>query len=50
VDAVELKRLRGQGASWRAVGAALGVSAATALHRSGKGRLEIPTRREAAND
>src|ERR1700756_5678968 len=50
VDALEINRLRGQGASWRAVGAALGVSAATALHRSGKGRLEIPTRRETAND
>jgi DNA invertase Pin-like site-specific DNA recombinase len=50
VDAVEINRLRGQGASWRAVGAALGVSAATALHRSGKERLEIPIHRGAAND
>ena len=50
VDALEIKRLRGQGASWRAVGAALGVSAATALHRSGKGRLEIPAKAGAAND
>jgi DNA invertase Pin-like site-specific DNA recombinase len=50
VDASEIKRLRGQGASWRAVGAALGVSAATALHRSGKGRLEIPANPGAAND
>jgi DNA invertase Pin-like site-specific DNA recombinase len=34
VDATEIRRLRAQGASWRAVGAALGVSAATALHRA----------------
>src|ERR1019366_6452839 len=34
VDAMEIKRLRAQGASWRAVGAALGVSAATALYAS----------------
>src|SRR6201988_2543440 len=32
VNAVEINRLRAQGASWRAVGAALGVSAATALY------------------
>lgn len=50
VDPSEITRLRAQGASWRAVGAALGVSAATALHASAKGRLEIPTRREAASD
>ena len=50
VDAAEIRRLRAQGASWRAIGAALGVSAATALHASGKGRLEIPPRREAASD
>ena len=32
VDVLEIQRLRAQGASWRAVGGALGVSAATALH------------------
>jgi len=37
VDAAEIKRLRAQGASWRAVGAALGVSAATALYAAGRG-------------
>jgi DNA invertase Pin-like site-specific DNA recombinase len=36
VDASEVRRLRAQGASWRAVGAALGVSAATALYASRK--------------
>ena len=50
VDPAEIKRLRAQGASWRAIGAALGVSAATALHASGKGRLEILLPREAASD
>jgi DNA invertase Pin-like site-specific DNA recombinase len=50
VDTEEIKRLRTQGASWRAVGAALGVSAATALHASGKARLEIPPKAEAASD
>ncbi len=50
VDAAEINRLRAQGASWRAVGAALGVSAATALYAAGKGRLEIPPRRGAASD
>ena len=41
-DAAKLTRMRAQGASWRAVGAALGVSPATALHASAKLRLEIP--------
>jgi len=50
VDIEEIKRLRTQGASWRAVGAALGVSAATALHASCKARLEIPLNSEAASD
>jgi DNA invertase Pin-like site-specific DNA recombinase len=40
VDAAEVTRLRAQGASWRAVGAALGVSAATALYASASGRLK----------
>jgi len=40
-NAVEITRLRAQGASWREVGAKLGVSAATALHEAAKGRLEI---------
>lgn len=47
-DADKLTRMRAQGASWRAVGAALGVSAATALHASAKRRLEIPRAGEAA--
>jgi DNA invertase Pin-like site-specific DNA recombinase len=50
VDALEIKRLRAQGASWRAVGAALGVSAATALHASGKARLKISLSAEAVSD
>lgn len=41
-DAAKLTRMRAQGASWRAVGDALGVSATTALHRAAKARLEIP--------
>ncbi len=50
VDVAEINRLRGQGASWRAVGAALGVSAATALHASARRRFEKPKSREAASD
>ena len=50
VDAVEIQRLRTQGASWRAVGAALGVSAATALQTSRKRRLKIPASAEAVSD
>jgi DNA invertase Pin-like site-specific DNA recombinase len=50
VDVAEIRRLRTQGASWRAVGAALGVSAATALQAVAKGRLEIPARQGAASD
>lgn len=42
VDLSEIARLRAQGASWRTVGATLGVSAATALYAAGKARLEIP--------
>jgi DNA invertase Pin-like site-specific DNA recombinase len=42
VNAAEIRRLRSEGVSWRAVGRALGVSHATALHASRKGRLEIP--------
>lgn len=37
-----ITRLRAQGASWRAVGAALGVSPATAYCTAAKSRLEIP--------
>ena len=37
-----IARLRAQGASWRAVGAALGVSPATAYCTAAKARLEIP--------
>jgi DNA invertase Pin-like site-specific DNA recombinase len=50
LDTGEIQRLRAQGASWRAVGAALGVSAATALHASRKGRLKIPPNREVVSD
>jgi len=50
LDMGEIQRLRAQGAPWRAVGAALGVSAATALHASRKARLEIPPKPEAASD
>jgi DNA invertase Pin-like site-specific DNA recombinase len=50
VDAGEINRLRAQGASWRAVGAALGVSPATALYAAGKRRLEIPIKGVAASD
>ncbi len=49
VDQAAIKRLRAQGASWRAVGAALGVAPATALYASSKARLENPARRKAAS-
>lgn len=49
VDPAAIKRLRTQGATWRAVGAALGVAPATALHAAAKARLENPTRRKAAS-
>jgi DNA invertase Pin-like site-specific DNA recombinase len=50
VDAGEVTRLRAQGASWRAVGAALGVSAATALYASANGRLKNPPKAGALSD
>lgn len=50
VDVVEIRRLRAQGASWRTVGAALGVSAATALQAVGNRRLENPSEQEAVSD
>lgn len=50
VDPAEIARLRAQGASWRAVGAALGVSPATALYAARKGRLKISPGGEAASD
>ena len=50
VDTVEIQCLRTQGASWRAVGAALGVSAATALHASRKRRLKMSATAEAVSD
>ncbi|HEY2120829.1 MAG TPA: recombinase family protein [Candidatus Acidoferrum sp.] len=46
-------RMRSQGASWRAIGIALGVSPATALHtaaRPSKGCLEIPRKSYAVTD
>lgn len=49
VDPAAIKRLRTQGATWRAVGAALGVAPATALHAAAKARLENPARRKAAS-
>jgi len=42
LDGAKLLGMRSQGASWRAIGAALGVAPATALHALAKGRLEIP--------
>ncbi len=49
VDPAAIKRLRAQGATWRAVGAALGVAPATALHVAAKARLENPARCKAAS-
>lgn len=48
IDAGKLTRMRAQGASWRAVGAALGVSHATALYAAARGRLENPRFEKAA--
>ena len=45
-----ITRLRSQGASWRAVGRALGVSPATAYCTAAKARLEIPRSRSALSD
>lgn len=45
-----ITRLRAQGASWRAVGRALGVSPATAYCTAAKARLEIPHRRSALSE
>ena len=48
-----INRMRSQGASWRAIGTALGVSAATALHtaaRPGKPCLKIPDKGPAVSD
>ena len=48
-----INSLRSQGASWRAIGIALGVSPATALHtaaRPGKPCLKIPSKSAAASD
>jgi DNA invertase Pin-like site-specific DNA recombinase len=43
LDGSKLTSMRSAGASWRAVGAALGVAPATALHAVAKGRLENPS-------
>jgi DNA invertase Pin-like site-specific DNA recombinase len=43
-NADEIRRLRSQGASWRAVGAALGVSAATAFCASARTPLKMKLR------
>lgn len=43
LDGAKLTSMRSAGASWRAVGAALGVAPATALHAVAKGRLENPS-------
>jgi DNA invertase Pin-like site-specific DNA recombinase len=48
-----IKSMRSQGASWRAIGTALGVSPATAFHtaaRPGKACLEIPGKSITASD
>lgn len=49
VDLAAIKRLRAQGATWRAVGAALGVAPATALYAASKARLKNPARCKAAS-
>jgi DNA invertase Pin-like site-specific DNA recombinase len=49
LDGAKLTSMRAQGASWRAVGAALGVAPATALYAVAKGRLEIPPLRVTAS-
>ncbi len=49
LDPAMISRLRAEGASWRAVGRALGVSAATAYCRAVRGRLEIPPTRGTAS-
>lgn len=41
-NAGEIKRLRAQGVSWRAIGKKLDIAPATALRTSRKARLEIP--------
>jgi DNA invertase Pin-like site-specific DNA recombinase len=49
----EIARMRSEGASWRTIGTALGVSPATALHtaaRPVKARLEIPGQGTGASD
>lgn len=50
IDPGVIGRLRAQGASWRAVGRALGVSPATAYCAAARGRLEIPRARSAPSD
>jgi DNA invertase Pin-like site-specific DNA recombinase len=42
-DARAIIRLRAEGASWRTISAALGVSTATAFNAASRGRLENPT-------
>jgi DNA invertase Pin-like site-specific DNA recombinase len=49
-DPSKIARLRAGGASWRAVGRALRISAATAYCTAAKGRLEIPLDRARASD
>src|ERR1700684_1114073 len=44
IDLAEIKRLRSAGSSWRAVGAALGVSAATAFCSARKNRKVLVAR------
>src|ERR1700678_738393 len=50
LDGKLIAALRGQGVGWRAVGAALGVSAATALYASANGRLKNPPKAGALSD
>jgi DNA invertase Pin-like site-specific DNA recombinase len=50
VDLGTISRLRAEGATWRAVGRKLGVSAATAFKTASKGRLQIPHKCAAASD
>ena len=49
IDPATISRLRSEGATWRAVGQKLGVSAATAYKTARRVRLQIPSKRAAAS-
>src|SRR5712692_9727335 len=50
LDTARVTRLRNEGASWRKIGAKLGVSATTAYFAGSKRRLEIPAAPAKATD